>query len=194
MLSCRLHALGQLPCSGQEAVGQRGKVVARVQHVGRASLALLQPHEIRAGRKERPRALAVELQDDAADAEHHPHRDHDVVWEQRRRQRERRHVGWSSILTHDPSDGLTDGLEWYVSEGSTEVVVEEAFEDVEGDVGQAGVDVGADGQNHSIRSNYTTCSDVTLEPKTSEASPLLHFQNKTISSIRSMETCEINTA
>ncbi len=79
MFSGRLRPLGELPHSGQEAVGQRGEVVARVQDVGLAALAFLQPHEVRAGREERPGALAVQLQDDAADAEHHPHRDHDVV-------------------------------------------------------------------------------------------------------------------
>lgn len=80
MFSCRLGALGELPNSGQQAAGQRRDVVARVQDVRLAALALLLPHEIRAGREERPGALAVQLQDDAAHGEHHPHCDHDVVW------------------------------------------------------------------------------------------------------------------
>lgn len=53
--------------------------MARVQDVGLATLAFLQPHDVRAGREERPGALAVQLHDDASGAEHHPHRDHDVV-------------------------------------------------------------------------------------------------------------------
>lgn len=54
--------------------------MARVQHVGLAAFPLLLPHQVRAGREERAQALAVELQDDAADAEHHPDGDHDEVW------------------------------------------------------------------------------------------------------------------
>lgn len=80
VLPHRLVALHELPRPGHDAAGQRGEVVARVQDVGLAALALLQPHEVRAGREERPGALAVELQDDAAHAEHHPHGDQDVVW------------------------------------------------------------------------------------------------------------------
>lgn len=80
MLSDLLPLRGQLPHSGQEAAGQRGEVVTWVQHVGLATLALLLPHEVRAGREEGAGALAVQLQDDAADAQHHPHRDHGVVW------------------------------------------------------------------------------------------------------------------
>lgn len=80
MFSCRLHPLGQLPRSGQQAVVERGKVVAWVQDVRPAALALLLPHDVRAGREERPRALAVELVDNAGNAEHHPHRDHGEVW------------------------------------------------------------------------------------------------------------------
>lgn len=79
MFSGRLRPLGELPRSGQEAVGQRGEVVARVEDVGLPALAFLQPHEVRAGREERPGTFAEELQDDAADTEHHPHRDHDEV-------------------------------------------------------------------------------------------------------------------
>lgn len=79
VFSCRLLPLGELPQSGHDAVGQRGEVVARVEDVGLATLPFLQPHEVRAGREERPRALAVQLQDDTADAKHHPHRDHGVV-------------------------------------------------------------------------------------------------------------------
>lgn len=80
MLADLLVPRGQLPHSGQEAAGQRGEVVTRVQHVGLATLALLLPHEVRAGREEGAGALAVQLQDDAADAQHHPHRDHGKVW------------------------------------------------------------------------------------------------------------------
>lgn len=80
MFSGRLPPRGELPRSGQDAAGQRGEVVAGVQHVGLAALSFLQPHEVRAGREEGPGAFPVELQDDAADAEHHPHCDHDVVW------------------------------------------------------------------------------------------------------------------
>lgn len=81
---------GHPPRPGQQAAGQRGEVVARVQHVGAAPLALLLPHEVRAGREEGPRALAVQLQDGAAHAQHHPRREHAEVWrtaeeEERRR-------------------------------------------------------------------------------------------------------------
>lgn len=129
---------GELLHPGQEAVGQRGEVVARVEDVGLAALAFLQPHEIRAGREERPGALTVQLQDDAAGAEHHPHRDHDVV----------------------------DGLEGHVSEHCTEVVVEEAFEDVQRDVGEAGVNVGVDSQNYSVRTDNAARDDVSLSGPT----------------------------
>lgn len=86
MFPGRLRPPGELPHSGQEAVGQRGEVVPRVQDVGLAALAFLLPHEVRAGREERAGALAVQLQHDPADAEHHPHGDHDVVWVRDRRQ------------------------------------------------------------------------------------------------------------
>lgn len=79
MFSHRLLPQAQLLHPGQEPVGQRGEVVARVQHVGLAAFPLLLPHDVRAGREERAGALPVELQDDAADAEHHPHGDHDEV-------------------------------------------------------------------------------------------------------------------
>lgn len=163
MFSRRLHPPGELPHSGQEAVGQRGEVVARVEDVGLAALAFLQPHEIRAGREERPLALTEELQDDAGDAEHHPHCDHDVVCVKRT---ERVLISLClffsvSAFTADSCE-LTDGLERHVGERCTEVVVEEAFEDVQGDVRQTGVDVGVDGQNHSVRSDNAACGDVSL--------------------------------
>ena len=53
-------------------------------------------------------------------------------------------------------------MEGYVGEDGAEVVVEETFEDVQADVGQAGVDVGVDGQNYSVRPDHATCDDVTL--------------------------------
>lgn len=80
MFSGWLSPSGQLLHSGQEPVGQRGEVVARVQHVGLAAFPLLLPHEVRAGWEEGAQALAVELQDDAAHAEHHPDGDHGKVW------------------------------------------------------------------------------------------------------------------
>lgn len=80
MFSHRLSPPGQLLHPGQEAVGERGEVVARVQHVGLAAFPLLLPHEVRAGREERAQALAVELQDDAPDGQHHPDGDQDEVW------------------------------------------------------------------------------------------------------------------
>lgn len=79
VLPGRLHPLCELPRSSQKSIGQRREVVTRVQHVGLTAFALLQPHEVRAGREEGPRALPVQLQDDARDAEHHPHCNHDVV-------------------------------------------------------------------------------------------------------------------
>ena len=60
---------------------------------------------------------------------------------------------------------LTDGLEGHVGEGCVEVVVEETLEDVERDVGQTGVDVGVDSQDHSVRTNNTTSNDVSLRQK-----------------------------
>ncbi len=79
MFSGRLCPLGELPRPRQEPVRQGGEVVARVEDVGLAAFAFLLPHEVRAGREERSGALAVQLQDDAADAEHNPHSDHGVV-------------------------------------------------------------------------------------------------------------------
>lgn len=80
MFSRRLPPPGQLLHPRQEAAGERGEVVARVQHVGPAAFPLLLPHEVRAGREERAQALAVELQDDASDGQHHPDGDQDEVW------------------------------------------------------------------------------------------------------------------
>lgn len=88
VLPDRLLPPGHPASPGQEAAGQRGEVVARVQHVGAAPLALLLPHEVGAGREEWPRALAVQLQDDAAHAQRHPHGEHGEVWRRRRRRRE----------------------------------------------------------------------------------------------------------
>lgn len=52
---------GELPGSSQDAVRQRGEVVAWIEDVGFTALAFLQPHDIRAGREEGTRALPVEL-------------------------------------------------------------------------------------------------------------------------------------
>lgn len=60
---------------------------------------------------------------------------------------------------------LTDGLERSVREGGAEVVVEETLQDVERDVGEAGVDVGVDGQDHGIRPDHAAGDDVPLEDK-----------------------------
>lgn len=57
---------------------------------------------------------------------------------------------------------LTDGLEGHVGEGRAEVGVEEALEDVERDVGEAGVNVGVDGQDHGVRPHHATREDVPL--------------------------------
>lgn len=163
MLPRRLSPPGQLLHPGQEAAGERGEVVARVQHVGLAALPLLLPHEVRAGREERAQALAVELQHDAADGQHHPDGDQDEVWGRetggaRRSEdedggrRRRRVRGWE----------LTDGLEGHVSEGGAEVGVQEAFEDVERDVGEAGVDVGVGGQHHRVSADHAARQDVAL--------------------------------
>lgn len=57
---------------------------------------------------------------------------------------------------------LTDGLKGYVSERCTEVVVEEAFQDVQRDVGEACVNVDVDGQNHSISTDDTARDYVSL--------------------------------
>lgn len=74
-----LGAAGELAQACGDACGEGRRVVAGVQHVGLAALALLPPHEVRAGREEGPVALAVQLQHDARHAQHHPHRDHDEV-------------------------------------------------------------------------------------------------------------------
>lgn len=70
-----------------------------------------------------------------------------------------RSVIWVSIAEFE----LTYGLERHVSEHSTEVVVEEAFEDVQGDVRQAGVNVGVDGQNDSVSADNAAGGDVALK-------------------------------
>lgn len=57
---------------------------------------------------------------------------------------------------------LTDDLEGHVSEHCAEVVVEEAFEDVQRDVGEAGVNVGVDGQDYSISTDDAARDDVSL--------------------------------
>lgn len=57
---------------------------------------------------------------------------------------------------------LTDGLEGHVCEHCAEVVVEEAFEDVHCDVGQAGVNVGVDGEDDSVSSDDAARGDVSL--------------------------------
>lgn len=166
MLSRRFRALGELPHSGQEAAGQRGEVVARVQDVSFAPLAFLLPHDIRAGREERPGALAVELQDDAAHAEHHPHCDHDVIWskENQRILVEGQYLDFANfaeLLTL--TRVLTNGLKRHVSEHCAEGVVEQAFEDIQSDVREACVNVGVDSQNHSVSANDPTCGDVSLK-------------------------------
>lgn len=57
---------------------------------------------------------------------------------------------------------LTNDLEGHVSEHCAEIVVEEAFEDVQCDVGEAGVNVGVDGQDYSISTDDAACDDVSL--------------------------------
>lgn len=56
----------------------------------------------------------------------------------------------------------TDVLEGHRDESSAEVVVEEALEDVQGHVGQAGVNVGVHGQHHRIGPRHTTRHYITL--------------------------------
>lgn len=160
MFSRRLSPPGQLLHPGQEAAGERGEVVARVQHVGPAAFPLLLPHEVRAGWEERAQALAVELQDDAPDGQHHPHGDQDEVWV-----RETGRAGGQRMSTAGVAGvggGLTDGLEGHVGEGGAEVGVQEALEDVEGDVGEAGVDVGVGGQHHRVSADHAARQDVAL--------------------------------
>lgn len=57
---------------------------------------------------------------------------------------------------------LTDGLKRHVSERCTEVVVEEAFQDVQRDVGEACVNVDVDGQNYSISTDDSARDYVSL--------------------------------
>lgn len=63
----------------------------------------------------------------------------------------------------------TDILQRYRDKRSAEVVVEEAFEDVQRDVGQTGVGVGIDGQDHCIPANHTTCNYIALKNKDKRA-------------------------
>lgn len=157
MFSRRLSLSGQLLHLGQDPVGQRGEVVARVQHVGLPAFPLLLPHEVRAGREEGAQALAVQLQDDAAHAEHHPDADHGEVW------RDGRSGAIRGARKGRPLRvALTDALEGHVREGAAEVGVQEALEDVERDVGEAGVHVGVDGQDHSVSPHHPAGEDVSL--------------------------------
>lgn len=111
------------------------------------------------------------------------HRTPPTLWSWRSLQERRyRYDGYDSdfkvgFLTYKRLCELTDGLERHVSERLAEVAVEEAFEDVEGDVGQAGVDVGIDGQNQSVGADEATRGDVSLmSNKHSKTSPwLIHF-------------------
>lgn len=57
---------------------------------------------------------------------------------------------------------LTDGLEGNIGERCTEVVVEEAFEDVERDVREAGVNVGVDSQDYSVSPDDAAGDNVSL--------------------------------
>lgn len=61
------------------------------------------------------------------------------------------------------SSDLTDGLEGNVREDGAVVVVEEAFEDVQSDEGQAGVHVGVDGQDHGVTAHHATRANVALQ-------------------------------
>lgn len=65
-------------------------------------------------------------------------------------------IGWGV-------NDLTDVLQWYGYERSAKAVIEEALEDVERDVGQAGVDIGVHSQHHHVSSHQPTCYDVTLK-------------------------------
>lgn len=60
---------------------------------------------------------------------------------------------------------LTDGLEGNIGEHCTEVVVEEAFEDVERDVREAGVNVGVDSQDDSVSPDDAARDNVSLMAK-----------------------------
>lgn len=79
-------------------------------------------------------------------------------------------------LVYDFRCELTDGLEGHVSEHCTEVVVEEAFEDVQRDVGEAGVNVGVDSQNYSVRTDNAARDDVSLIPKKHTQKKIHHFE------------------
>lgn len=52
---------------------------------------------------------------------------------------------------------LTDILQRYGYESSAEVIIEEALEDVQRDVGQAGVGVGVHSQHNHVRSHHPAC-------------------------------------
>lgn len=60
---------------------------------------------------------------------------------------------------------LTDGLEGNIGEHCTEVVVEEAFEDVERDVREAGVNVGVDSQDDGVSPDDAARDNVALMAK-----------------------------
>lgn len=77
----------------------------------------------------------------------------------------------ASLRCWDSSRELTDGLEGHVSERGVEVVVEEALEDVQRDVGQAGVNVGVDGQNDGVRADDAARHDVALVTKKHKKKP-----------------------
>lgn len=70
---------------------------------------------------------------------------------------------------------LTYRLKRYVCEHSTEVFVEEAFENVQGDVGQAGVDVGVNGQNDSVSANNAAGGDVTLKQDNGQQQAIISY-------------------
>lgn len=57
---------------------------------------------------------------------------------------------------------LTDDLEGHVGERCAVAVVEQAFEDVQRDVGEAGVNVGVDGQNYGVGTDHAARDDVSL--------------------------------
>lgn len=53
-------------------------------------------------------------------------------------------------------------MEGHVSERRAEVVVQDAFEDVQSEVGEAGVNVGVEGQNHGVSTDDAARNDVSL--------------------------------
>lgn len=57
---------------------------------------------------------------------------------------------------------LTDDLEGHVGESCAVAAVEQAFEDVQRDVGEAGVNVGVDGQNDGVGTDHAARDDVPL--------------------------------